>query len=207
MKQILTFLFCLFSIFGQNQTMKFTLPLETEQEVFNELENEDFLFEMGWQLIISFETYKKNRYWDHGHYSDGWGTLSKSSSIDLPTANKRSRSYYAKRIKYIKRKYPHLSLFQQYLLAAVEYNLTHDRWKSELVKKVKSGHSENIVTSLKYYFNASGEVQGGLVIRRNVECLYLLAENDIEALEQLITDTKIRILEKNGHFIYDQLEL
>ena len=204
MRKVITVVFCLMTMFGQNNNYKTKMVKNYSNEV-DRFVNESFLFEMGWQLIISFEEFNREKYFDHGHFSIGWGTRAKSKYISLAQANKDSRTYYRKRIDYIKKQYPHLTLYQQYIIAAVEYNLTEARWKKALLNKIMTGENEIIVTSLVNYNKASGKTLEGLVERRKIECQYLVAENDICALEALILDTQDKIRRDNGAYIFQNV--
>lgn len=174
------------------------LPLEEEVSIF---EDEFFLFNLFLNHIRSHEDYLEVAVDDYGEPRHGWGTTADyvGQKISLCNANIKSAEALTKRVALIKSLYPNLSTYKTYVMAAVEYNLVHTRWKTGLRSKVKTGDGKLIATSLIHYNKAGGKRSKGLVTRRQIEVAYLLAEGDEKELRCLMESTMIELKKKVGN--------
>jgi GH24 family phage-related lysozyme (muramidase) len=171
--------------------------IEDEVSIF---ENEFFLFNVFLNHIRSYEDYLAVAVDDYGEPRYGWGTTADyiGQKITLCDANKRSAEALTIRVDLIKSLYPNLSIYQTYIMAAVEYNLVHIRWKG-LRRKVQSADSKLIARSLIHYNKAGGVKNKGLVERRQIEVDYLLAEGNEAELRCLMESTMIKLRKKTGN--------
>lgn len=171
--------------------------IEQEVSIF---EDEFFLFDLFLNHIRSYEGYLSVAVDDYGEPRHGWGTTADyvGQTITLCEANKKAAKALIGRVALIKELYPNLSTYKTYLMAAVEYNLVHTRWRSKLRSKVKTNNGELIASSLIHYNKAGGKRIKGLVTRRQVEVAYLLAEEDEVELRCLMESTMIQLRKKTG---------
>jgi GH24 family phage-related lysozyme (muramidase) len=123
------------------------------------------------EAIKQFEGFTPVAKQDFKQYSNGYGTqaASPTETIDQPTAEKRLNEAVAKAQAVVDRVNPNLPPGARAALTSLTYNTGADWVDSGLGEAVKAGDLAGARARFLQYNKAGGEVQPGLVARRQTE--------------------------------------
>lgn len=132
-------------------------------------------YQIAMWLLKSHESYRPTAYWDINRWSVGWGTISKKGgTIDLNTADIKTRDHYNRVYKNIRKRYPNLRRWHALVLAVTDYNVGN--FGPSLERAIATGDAHKIAKQIKrYHRTALGEINEGLIKRRNAEAELLTA--------------------------------